>query len=101
MKIVVNRNYGIFEMSKDFYEHYNIQYTRKYGIYCAVKENISRKDSRLIEYIEKYGSKRASGGFSHLEVVDIPNGTAYRICEYDGAEYIEYRDELEWEIAED
>lgn len=100
MKIVVNRNYGTFEMSEDFYEHYNIPYTYKYGIRCPI-ENISRKDKRLIEYIEQYGSQKASGGFSHLKVVDIPNGTAYRICDYDGAEYIEYRDKIKWEIAED
>lgn len=100
MKIVINEAYGLFEMSEDFYKHYNIPCIYKYGIRCPT-EKITRKDKRLIEYIEQYGSQKASGGFSRLKLVDIPNGTAYRICEYDGAEYIEYRDKLKWEIAED
>lgn len=55
----------------------------------------------MIEYIEKFGTEKASGRYAHLVVIDIPKGTAYRIEEYDGFEYIECRDEIEWEIAED
>lgn len=100
MKVVINKAYGGWHVSTDFCRHYNIPYSEKYGVNCP-KVKITRKDERLIEYIEKFGSEKASGKFSHLEVVDIPNGTAYRICNYDGAEYIEYRDEIIWEIAED
>jgi hypothetical protein len=90
MKVVINNSYGLFEISDDFYKHYNI----------SRKERITRYDSRLIEFIEEFGWLKASGGYSHLEVVEIPRGAAYRIAEYDGAEYIEYRDEIEWLIAE-
>lgn len=90
MKIVINKSYGLFEISDDFYKHYNI----------SKKEPITRRDSRLIEFIEKFGWRKASGEYSHLAVVEIPKGAAYRITEYDGAEDIEYRDKIEWLIAE-
>lgn len=100
MKIVINKAYGGWHVSKDFCQHYNIPYKEQYG-FCYPEENITKKDQRLIEYIKKFGSKKASGQFSNLVVVNIPKGKAYRIEEYDGYEYIEYRDEIEWEIAED
>ena len=100
MKIIISRSHGVWSISENFYKHYNIPYRKEHG-FCYSKENITRKDPRLIEYIEKFGTKMASGIFGYLEVVDIPNGTAYRICDYDGAEYIEYRDDIKWEIAED
>lgn len=100
MKIVINNDYGGWSVSESFLQYYDIPYTKEWGR-CFPKENISNKDPRLIEYIEKFGTKMASGKFAHLTIVDIPDGTAYRICEYDGSEYIEYRDEIEWEIAKD
>lgn len=100
MKIVINTSYGGFRVSQEFCEYYNIPYKIDTGM-CFAKEHISNKDERLINYIETFGSMAASDKYSHLVVVDIPKGTTYRICEYDGAEFIEYRDEIKWEIAED
>lgn len=101
MKIVINSCYGGFGISEAFLKHYNIPYEVDDFGFMHYKEEIDRTDKRLIEYIETYGSKAASGEFAHLEVEKIPAGTAYRINEYDGYEYIEYRDEIEWQIAED
>ena len=102
MKIVVSEGYGGFHVSEDFCKYYNIPYETDEIVWrsCMSKEGITRKDPRLIEYIEKYGSQKASGRYNNLVVKNIPDGTAYRICEYDGSEYIEYRDEIEWETAE-
>lgn len=100
MKLVINQEYGGFRVSQKFCDHYNIPYKFSFGMCCA-QEKISRKDQRLIEYIETFGSEAASDNYANLVVVDIPDGTAYRICNYDGYEYITYRDEIEWEIAGD
>ncbi len=98
MKIVINEYCGSFGVSKDFCEDYNIPVKESRHFFYP-KEEISRTDPRLIEYIEKYGSKKASGMYASLCVEEIPKGTAYCIREYDGYESIEYRDKVDWEIA--
>ena len=100
MKIVINQAYGGFRVSPEFCDYYNIPYEMRFEM-CFAREHISRKDSRLISYIEERGSKAASDAHAYLKLINIPAGTAYRICNYDGYEYLEYRDEIEWEIAED
>lgn len=92
MKVVINKCYGGFSVSENFLKHYNIPLNQLYSI--------SRYDERLIEYIEVYGCVAASGKFAHLVVEDIPSGSYYRINEYDGYESIQYREEIEWLIAE-
>ncbi len=92
MKIVINNCYGGFGVSDKFLEHYGI--ARNMG--C----DIDRQDERLIEYIETYGSKAASDSFAHLVIEEVPSGTYYRICEYDGLEWIECRDEINWLVAD-
>ena len=99
MKIVINQAYGGWRVSKGFCEYHNIPY--KINMEMCFAEGVSNKDKRLIAYIETFGSQAASDKYANLVVVDIPDGTAYRICDYDGYEYIEYRDEIEWEIAGD
>lgn len=102
MKIVINTGYGVFGVSKEFFEYYNIPCWETFGTYYAGEgwtDNV-RKDTRLIEYIEKFGSKAASGSYSHLEVVEIPKGTKYYFDEYDGSERIVTEDEFEWEVAD-
>ena len=91
MKVVINQRYGGFSVSNKFMEHY--------GIPISMAYDIDRYDSRLIEYIETYGSEAASGWAANLVIVDIPPETYYRINEYDGYEFIEYRDEVEWLVA--
>jgi len=40
-----------------------------------------------------------AGGAHDVEIVWVPVGTRFRITEYDGAESIEYRNEIKWEKA--
>lgn len=98
MKIVLNRSYGTFEVSKDFCEHYNISYD-DWGRLIVPKEDISRTDSRLIEYVENFGSSKASGWGSALDLFEIPAGKQYRIRERDGYEWLEYPEDIKWEVA--
>lgn len=39
------------------------------------------------------------GGARDVEIIWVPVGTEFRITEYDGAENIEYKDDIAWEIA--
>lgn len=41
------------------------------------------------------------GGFDGLTVVEVPNGSRFRIKEYDGNESIEVYNEKEWILAKD
>lgn len=59
-----------------------------------------RTDTDLIAIIEEFGSEKCSCQYSRLTIKDIPSGSYYRIDEYDGYEGIEYRDEIDWLIAE-
>ena len=92
MKIVLNDCYGGFSVSEEFLNHYGIPKNKRY--------EISRYDKRLIEYIETYGSKAASGRNAELIVEEIEPGTYYRIDDYDGVESIVCRDNTHWLIAE-
>jgi hypothetical protein len=48
---------------------------------------------------EVYGKGYYYGGADDLEVKWLPVGTPFRIHEYDGAETLEIRDEINWNIA--
>ncbi|MEY8458608.1 hypothetical protein [Lactococcus ileimucosae] len=49
----------------------------------------NREDGDLVEVVEKLG-KLASGRFSELKVVEIPDGASYKINDYDGFETAYY-----------
>ena len=86
-----------------------------YYIYCTTEDqgdelnhfptsifndrDIDRTDRDLISVVEFLGPKVASGRYANLKITDITDGSMYRINTYDGAEEIEYRDNIGWEIA--
>lgn len=53
-----------------------------------------RTDPILIQVVEELGEK-ANSSFSHLKIDEF-SGNKYRICEYDGLEYIETPDSIHW-----
>ena len=84
MKIVINKCYGGFGLSKEAEE----LYVQKKNISGPLRGDILRNDSVLVEVVETLGDK-ASGKYSELEVVEIPDDvTDWRIEEYDGWEHI-------------
>lgn len=89
MKIVLNQSHGPFSVSKIFRRYFNI----------PDNESITRFDRRLIQFIEKFGSTKASGDTSYLVVQNIPSKTLYRIETHDGCEKVELFDKSEWDIA--
>ena len=82
MKVVINRCYGGFGLSKDAYEFLGKEWDG-YGF-----ASIERTDPKLVECVETLGNK-ANGRFAELKVVEIPDDIMWEISEYDGAETIE------------
>ena len=83
MKIVVNRRYGGFSLSKEAYEQLGLEWD---GFGFAYDND--RTNPKLIEVVEKLG-KKANGQCANLEVVEIPDGIDWEIDEYDGYEHVE------------
>lgn len=82
MKIVVNRCWGGFGLSREAYKELGLSWD-----YYGFAYDDNRADPRLIEVVEKLGEK-ASSSFSKLEIVEIPDGIEWEINNYDGYETI-------------
>lgn len=84
MKVVVNKCFGGFGLSKKAYEFLGLEwdgYGFKYSDYNM------RTDHKLVECVETLG-REANGTFSALKVVDIPDDVDWEIDDYDGFETI-------------
>lgn len=107
MKVLLKTSYGPLSFRKEIYEKFNISYhdisSRYNDDEWLVPNNpiCKTKLDKITELAYRQGSSYVCDPSKCIvEVVEIPKGTAYRICEYDGSEYIEYRDEIDWKIAE-
>ena len=81
MKIVINRCYSIFSLSKE----------AKADLGIFDEDEITRTDANLIFILETEGTDYVSGRYSALKVVEIPdNATDWEIRDYDGCEMIIY-----------
>ena len=91
MKVVLNSCYGGFHVLPSAAKYCDLDHE-------SGDLHLSQK---LAEYIEKFGSEKASGDFSKLIVKDIPTGTKFMISEYDGYESIVTEDDINWIVATD
>jgi hypothetical protein len=66
---------------------------------AVVKLVEQEKFDELETYMELKYPEVFKGGMMDLEIEWIPVGTEFRIHEYDGAESIEIKDELNWLTA--
>lgn len=57
--------------------------------------DIKRTDPALVQVVEELGDK-ADGEYAELKVVEF-SSNKYRICEYDGMEWLETPDSIKWE----
>lgn len=110
MKIVINTCYGGFNLSKEavlLYAKYKgielyPEDEKLYFIYyltpkerrksekdmeALYPKDIERDDPILVKVVEELGEK-ANNYYSNLKVVEIPDGVAWEIDEYDGIETI-------------
>ena len=91
MKVIVNRCFGGFSVSKEVYDELGLEWD-KYGSLSTYKdygygEDMLRADEDLVFAVEKLG-KKADGEYARLEIVEIPDDIEWEIYEYDGAETI-------------
>jgi len=95
MKIVINRCFGGFGISKAAFVR-----LRELGCNAALEatENeynyieinyieIKRDDLLLVRVVEELGDK-ANGQYAELKIVDVPDGIDWEIAEYDGMESV-------------
>jgi hypothetical protein len=119
MKIVINREHGEFNLSPAATYRYaelaglNVLSKGEKGVWSLLLMhptysgrfedmtdnetknivyyfNIARNDKHLIQVIEELG-KKASGNFSDLKIVEIPDDVDWIIQEYDGMEWVAER----------
>lgn len=62
------------------------------------ERDFKRNDPTLVQVVEELGSV-ANGAHANLQIAEIPDGSKYRIDEYDGSESVETPDSYEWETA--
>ena len=86
-KIVVNRCFGGFGLSRQAYEELGLAWD---GYGYAYNEEEKRSDPKLVEVVEKLGD-RASGLLSNLKVVTVPDDVEWEIDNYDGQEIVRER----------
>lgn len=107
MKVVINKRYGGFGLSKKAVEHYLkfkfpegvleyvmpsekedsiSNYFKLDGEYFS-EHGVDRTDPILINIIESLGDE-ANSWCSQLKVVEIPDDVEWEIEEYDGQEWI-------------
>lgn len=94
MKVVINKCYGGFGVSKKVYEELGLKYdgygyinNDTFGI-ISENEYAYRTDERLIKIIEKIGCEKASNYLASLEIITIPDNIEFEIDDYDGMESI-------------
>lgn len=61
-------------------------------------DRIERDDPILVQVVEELGIE-ANGMCANLKIHEVPDGTAYRIEEYDGNENVVIHDMHDWRIA--
>lgn len=83
MKIVINRGFGGYELSRKAYDFLGLTWD-DYG-YAYHND---RANPKLVECVETLGTEMASGCFAELKVVEIPDGVEWCIDDYDGIEAV-------------
>ena len=84
MKVVLNKCYGGFSLSKQAYEMLGLKWDRFGYEYCNYGE---RTNPKLVRVVEALGDD-ASGELADLRVVEIPDDVEWEIDDYDGYEEV-------------
>lgn len=89
-KVVYNACYGGFGLSGAAKARYRELAGHDYDEWEG-----ARHDPLLVQVVEEMG-RGANGECSRLKIASIPDGSKYRIDEYDGQESVETPDSYEW-----
>jgi len=106
-KIVYNGSYGGFGLSDKAVARYwelkglpvhdaFTRYVHDAFTWYDLEED--RADPILVQVVEELGEE-ADTVFSNLQIRELPEGTLYRIDEYDGRETVMTQDEYTWRVA--
>lgn len=82
MKILINKCYGGYGLSDEFYKHL---IENK----LVPEVDVARDNQVVVEAAINFGLKEASGHYADLSVTEIPDSVHYSIGEYDGQEWID------------
>lgn len=85
---IFNKDFGSTFKANDI--DYNV-----FNDHFISMHDFKRIDPVLIQVVEELGDK-ANGEYAELRVVEF-SGNKYRICEYDGMEWLETPDTIRWE----
>jgi len=105
MKIVLNKCYGGFGLSTEAGDYLIEKKGWKIGELIELRDDSEqeiwgkywfpkddtidfRTNPDVVEAVEVLGSEKASGAFSKLGVIEIPDDIGFSIEEYDGIEWI-------------
>lgn len=97
MKVVINKCYGGFGLSKEACQLYAERKGLKLGEWNEswsfyeggdfYDRQINRGDPVLVQIVEELGDK-ANGNFADLQIVEIPDDVEWTVEDYDGKEWI-------------
>jgi hypothetical protein len=82
MKVVINKCFGGYGLSKEAYEALGL--VRDNFGYAYIDD---RTNLKLVEVVEKLGGA-ASGKYAQLKAVEIPDNIDFEINGYDGVETV-------------
>ena len=102
MKIVLNKCYGGFSLSKKAFQmlknlgvdikyNYGQIHNAEFGIEDDTNDHFHRVDKRLLKVVEELGTTKSGGDHAELRIVDIPEFVVekgWEVDEYDGFETI-------------
>jgi hypothetical protein len=98
-KIVYNGCYGGFGLSdKAVARYWELKGLPVHDAFTRFDIEEDRADPILVQVVEELGEE-ADAVFSDLQIREIPEGTLYRIDEYDGRETVMTQDEYTWKVA--
>ena len=98
-KIVYNGCFGGFELSdKAVARYWELKGLPVPDAFTRYDLEDDRADPILVQIVEELGGE-ADTMFSNLQIRELPEGTLYRIDEYDGMETVMTQDEYTWRVA--
>ena len=90
-KIVINACFGGFGLSDEAIAMLRERKGIAAGERTTYADELGRDDADLIAVVEALGTKKASGRYANLKVVEVPmwlQEKGWHIEEYDGSEHI-------------
>lgn len=93
-KVVINRCYGGFGLSKKAIDMYCKRkgtdpgtWNETWGYYSTFQDP-ARDDPDLVDIVETLGYEKASACLASLKIVEVPDRVRWHIVEYDGMESV-------------